>query len=207
MAQPTIEKLRKIISFIIVIPVMIAILFTAPPENGRLIQEITRIVGYLLIIAASFGRVWCAVFISGRKNKELCQAGPYSLCRNPLYFFSFLGMIGLLAVARNLPLVLVMIPTFLIYYNLVIRSEEKRLGGLFGKAFPDYCSKVNRFLPSFRGYKSLEKVEIVPRRFLREMRDAMVFLLMLIPIEIISYLKGLGGGGDSLLPVWWHMPF
>jgi hypothetical protein len=159
-------------------------------------------IGFVLVIAATFGRSWCAVYISGRKNKELCQLGPYSLCRNPLYFFSFLGMIGILAAAQNMILILIMIPIFLIYYHFVINSEEKRLIEIFNGDFEEYRRKVNRVIPSFREYRNTDKIEINPKRIFREMSEAMLFVLLLIPIEIIVFLKDI-----DLIPVLWHLPF
>jgi protein-S-isoprenylcysteine O-methyltransferase Ste14 len=52
------------------------------------------IAGCLLIGCATVGRLWCAQYIAGYKNDVLVKWGPYSICRNPLYFFSLLGGIG-----------------------------------------------------------------------------------------------------------------
>src|SRR5438874_6144411 len=53
-----------------------------------------EVVSFLILLTAAFGRIWSAAYISGRKNHELVVDGPYSLTRNPLYFFSFLGYLG-----------------------------------------------------------------------------------------------------------------
>ena len=34
------------------------------------------------------------LYVGGRKNAELVTTGPYSMMRNPLYFFSLLGVAG-----------------------------------------------------------------------------------------------------------------
>ena len=59
---------------------------TAPYVSGILF-----LVGCLCVGAAMAGRMWCAQYIAGYKNDVLVREGPYSVCRNPLYFFSFLG--------------------------------------------------------------------------------------------------------------------
>lgn len=59
---------------------------TAPYISGILF-----LVGCLCVGAAMAGRIWCAQYIAGYKNDVLVREGPYSVCRNPLYFFSFLG--------------------------------------------------------------------------------------------------------------------
>ena len=53
-----------------------------------------EVLSFLILTVAALGRVWTSAYISGRKNHELVVDGPYSLTRNPLYFFSFLGYVG-----------------------------------------------------------------------------------------------------------------
>lgn len=50
--------------------------------------------GRVLIAICILGRCWCTLYIGGRKGETLVSVGPYSLCRNPLYFFSFVGAAG-----------------------------------------------------------------------------------------------------------------
>ena len=49
-------------------------------------------VAFLLV--GAIGRIWCSVHIAGRKNAEVVAHGPYSVCRNPLYFFSMFAFMG-----------------------------------------------------------------------------------------------------------------
>jgi protein-S-isoprenylcysteine O-methyltransferase Ste14 len=51
-------------------------------------------IGLALAGIASLGRLWCSLYIAGYKTEELITEGPYSIYRNFLYFFSFLGAIG-----------------------------------------------------------------------------------------------------------------
>ena len=55
---------------------------------------VATVVGLAGTGAACAGRLWCSVYIAGKKNRELVKVGPYSVCRNPLYFFSLVGAIG-----------------------------------------------------------------------------------------------------------------
>lgn len=48
-----------------------------------------EVLSFVFLLVAALGRVWTSAYISGRKNHELVVNGPYSLTRNPLYFFSF----------------------------------------------------------------------------------------------------------------------
>lgn len=51
--------------------------------------------GLIAIMVCVLGRAWCSLYIGGRKKQEIVTCGPYSLCRNPLYVFSFIGAFGI----------------------------------------------------------------------------------------------------------------
>ncbi len=145
--------------------------------------------GYALLILATIGRIWCAIYIAGRKNKEVCRSGPYSLCRNPLYLFSFLGLLGVALGAQNLPLALAVTPIYWIYYAFVIRGEEGELRALFGEAFEVYRREVPAVLPRWR---RPEAEDISPRDakiLFRAVLDAQVFLWLLLLLEILEYAR------------------
>lgn len=59
-------------------------------------STILFLLGLLLVGVATVGRLWCSLYISGHENSELITTGPYSLSRNPLYFFSLPGFAGIL---------------------------------------------------------------------------------------------------------------
>src|SRR6185503_11217281 len=60
------------------------------PEGG-FTHEIIEWIGMVFIGLCVVGRIWCSLYIGGRKNFELIQDGPYSLVRNPLYLFSVIA--------------------------------------------------------------------------------------------------------------------
>lgn len=94
-SRVSVENLRKPFSFAFFALWVVIALFTVPPELEQTgWREVAELTGYLLLIAAALGRIWAFAYIGGRKNRELCQKGPYALTRNPLYFFSFLGVVG-----------------------------------------------------------------------------------------------------------------
>ncbi len=49
------------------------------------------IIGFTLIVLSGVGRIWSSAYIAGLKSKRVISYGPYSIMRNPLYFFSSLG--------------------------------------------------------------------------------------------------------------------
>lgn len=142
------EKLRKPISFLLASVLFIFSTITVPENYDAHFYEFVELFGFFLLIIAALGRIWCSLYISGRKNTTLCKDGPYSLCRNPLYFFSFIGVIGFFLSIQNMLLGIFAALIFLVYYRGVITSEERRLRHLFHNEYEEYLKHVPRFWPS-----------------------------------------------------------
>ncbi len=85
------------------------------------------LVGCVLVGAATVGRLWCALYIAGYKTDKLITSGPYSMCRNPLYFFSLLGGVGVGLCTEYLTLAAVIVAAFAVIYPITIKREEERL--------------------------------------------------------------------------------
>lgn len=83
--------------------------------------------GMVGVSLATVGRLWCALYISGRKNNTLVTSGPYSLCRHPLYVCNFLGIVGLGAMTESLMVTAVLASAFALMYPAVIRTEDRFL--------------------------------------------------------------------------------
>jgi len=203
----TVEKHRKATSWIAATLLLAVILFSNHQSERAFLYETIKMIGYVLVVLATLGRIWCAIYISGRKNRELCQDGPYSVWRNPLYIFSFLGVVGFVGVAQSLLLVLIVTPLFWAYHYPIIRSEEERLLELFGEEFTRYRSKVNRFLPSFGNYWSRDTIETNPHMIFRYIIRASFFIWTLGLLEIVKYLKTLEVNGKGVIPLLWNLPF
>ena len=52
------------------------------------------IFGFILVVFGCFVRIWASLYIEGNKTKNLITAGPFSMVRNPLYFFSLIIIFG-----------------------------------------------------------------------------------------------------------------
>ena len=83
--------------------------------------------GLILVGVGTLGRVWASMYISGYKDKDLVTEGAYSIVRNPLYVFSFIGVVGVGCATGSLVWIAFLIIGFLIYYPLTMVDEEQRL--------------------------------------------------------------------------------
>lgn len=130
-----------------------------------------------LIAIAVLGRTWAILYIDGRKYYELVDTGPYSICRNPLYVFSFFGAAGVGAASGSYTLALATLaPTAAVFYALVLR-EERLLRERFGEAYIAYCARVPRFLPRFRNWRGVDWVQIRPSAVVATFFEALLFAL------------------------------
>lgn len=188
-AKSPIERKRTFITWLLA-PVWLAILIATQPEGFETLPySFVEFLGFFLVFAAVLGRLWCTLYIGGRKDLDLCQSGPYSLSRNPLYFFSFLGLIGVCLAAQNIFLMIVSTGVFLLYYRPVIIKEEKRLIGLFGSDYLLYMAKVPRFFPRLDLPESEDTVVVHSRAFVRSLTDVSWFLVAIVGIEVIEELR------------------
>ena len=141
------------------------------------------ILAIVFVAIATVGRLWCSLYIAGRKQQILVTDGPYSLCRNPLYFFSLIGAIGVGLASQTLTIPIVVAAAFLIYYPFVIRREEKVLLELHGDAYRTYAQKVPRFIPSFKNFSEPASYNVSPIIFRRHCFSAIWFVWILaIPV-------------------------
>lgn len=166
----------------------------ARPEVGVALFSL----GVVLVAIASMGRMWCSVYIAGFKDQVLITKGPYSLCRNPLYFFSTLGALGIGFCTETFTFPAVFLVFMALYYPGVIREEERRLRNRFGKDFDDYVRRVPSYFPKFSLFDEPEAYAVNPRVYRRHVRSAIWFVWIVGWIEICEGLSNLGW----IKPLW-----
>ena len=140
----------------------------------------------MLIGVATIGRLWCLLYISGYKTNTLICLGPYSACRNPLYFFSCIGGAGVGLASETLMLPGIILIGFALYYPLVIRAEERKLHNFHGKDFEDYMKVTPRFFPVFRAFKEPQEYTVRPKAFRKGLFDALWFVWLVGILELIE---------------------
>ena len=144
--------------------------------------------GSVLVGLAVIGRLWCALHISGYKTYHLVATGPYSMSRNPLYFFSFLGVVGLGLATGSLLVTLLMAAFFGLYYAPLIKEEQKRLLEMHGEPYQAYLSRTPAFWPRLSLLNEPEEYTVQPRIYRRSMGEAVWFIIFLGLFSVISSL-------------------
>ena len=196
------ERYRLGFSWIAGLFFVFSVLFSDSSYRESQLYEFLELVGYVLIVFATLGRIWATVYIGGRKDEELCQDGPYSISRNPLYLFSLFGAVGIILSAQKLTLLAIILP-FFVYYYFVIRGEETRLLHFFGQEYADYSKRVGRILPTFKTYTSQESFTVYPKGLFRSMIHASIFMWIFMLLEILEYCKD----RTALIPTLFTLPF
>ena len=187
------EKLRIRISQIFagLLVVLICISSSLWEDKAPFVTTLLFLLGAVLVGIASLGRLWCSVYIAGYKTDHLVTQGPYSMCRNPLYFFSLLGALGVGLTTETLLVPLVILIAFFGYYPLVIKSEEAELIKLHKTEFEIYLKEVPKFFPKISLLNEPEEYTVKPIVFKRHMFHALWFVWFLGIIEIIEELHEL----------------
>jgi protein-S-isoprenylcysteine O-methyltransferase Ste14 len=186
------EIIRQPLSAIVAAVLIFLMLFGQPSWFGTWPMLFLKLAGFLLIFTGVLGRILCTLYIGGRKNRELYQSGIYSFCRNPLYFFSFLGLTGICLLTQSLALTLLASSLFLILYRSVIISEEHKLLRLFPVDFPNYQKAVPRFWPTGLPKLPSQILSVDTGIFIRSLSEVLWFLATIIFVEFIVYARGRG---------------
>jgi protein-S-isoprenylcysteine O-methyltransferase Ste14 len=115
------------------------------PRDVLNVADPLALLSVLLILAGLAVRTWAAGTL--RKRRELARTGPYAWIRHPLYFGSFLMMVGFGTLIQD-PLTLWVVagPLAWMYWQAV-KSEERHIAKLFPADWPPYAAAVPRFLP------------------------------------------------------------
>lgn len=187
-----VQLIRKAILFaFIVLGVAFVLVGDTRWPSGSFVHEQIEFVGLILIVVCICGRIYCTLYIGGRKIESLVTTGPYSVTRNPLYLFSIIGAVG--AGAQLGSFALAFATGFLAYlvFLLVIFKEEAVLATRFSETFAEYMA-VPRLWPRLSLWQDSASVQVDPRLVRTTALDASVFLLSIPIAEGFEYLHEIG---------------
>jgi protein-S-isoprenylcysteine O-methyltransferase Ste14 len=198
----TVQAIRKIVFYVVVVAGVFLVAVTSSiTPSGTTAHELIEWIGIVLIVVCILGRTWSSLYIGGRKIEEFVQTGPYSIMRNPLYFFSCLGAVGVGMQVGTVVLGLVCGLLAYVVFYLVILKEEELLTERYGVTYEAYLARVPRFFPKPSLWRDDETLTIRPPRVLMTFADALVFLLAVPAAEFFEYLQDTG-----VIPILLRLP-
>ena len=195
----TIRKLVLSVAFLIGV-LMYAITGSRFDAVNRT-HELIEWAGIAAIIVCILGRTWASLYIAGRKIEQFVTDGPYSVVRNPLYFFSIIGTAGAGALLGSVVAGAVFGALAWAVFYVVTLQEERVMAERYDGAFANYMASVPRFLPNPRLWHDKPTLTIMPPKILRTFADAMLFLLSVPIAEGFEQLQNSG-----VLPVLFRLP-
>lgn len=170
-----------------------------PPET--VMHEGIEMVGVVLIFLGIVGRLWCTLYIGGKKAAQIVDSGPYSICRNPLYFFSAVAAAGVGAQSGSFVTAILFFALCAIAFHFVILREERYLGANFGAPYADYLQRVPRFFPKPSLFKEGTVEGFKSKRLLNTLLDGLLFFVAMPVFEWIDHAQMAG-----TLPVLLRLP-
>ncbi|MES2438200.1 MAG: isoprenylcysteine carboxylmethyltransferase family protein [Verrucomicrobiota bacterium] len=139
--------------------------------------------GTFLIFAGILGRMFATISIGGRKDRMIVKTELYSVCRNPLYFASFLMALGVGLLSGRPDFMLLAAVCYLAIFYPMMMNEAKFLGRNFDD-FAGYEKRVPLFFPNFGLWEERKNFEINFRLVKRTLFDASLALLA-IPVILL----------------------
>ncbi|HQW07640.1 MAG TPA: isoprenylcysteine carboxylmethyltransferase family protein [Steroidobacteraceae bacterium] len=152
--------------------------FCAPRAGSAAWLATTQIAALLLIALACLGRIWCSVFIAGRKDAAIVIDGPYALVRHPLYVLSFVGGIGLSLATASLSLIALTAIVLAVLFGRAARREELWLGAHHREAWALYAATTRRWRPDFAKWSLPPSTPVNPAVLWKAFVDAGAFFLL-----------------------------
>jgi hypothetical protein len=132
------------------------------------------------------------MYICGYKKKVIIDSGPYAAVRNPLYLFSFIGMLGIALSTLNIIFMVLIVVMFLIYYPFVIISEEGKLLRLHGEIYRTYLDNTPRFIPDLKKLVLPDTYDVDVKTYSGAFLDAIWFFVAYIMIDVVKLLQAKG---------------
>lgn len=160
------------------------------------LHELVEVAGFIMTVLCLIGRLWCILYIGAKKNEELVTIGPYSLSRNPLYFFSTMGATGIGLMFGSILAAAVL--GFVSYQIFLYtgRREAEFLQAKFGGAYSSYAHQTPLFWPQLSLYNDVLEGNFSPAALWRTGRDGAYFLMVFPLIELVEFAQR-----EAYLPV------
>lgn len=151
---------------------------------------------FCFFVGASF-RLWATLYVAGRKNHQLVIEGPYSVCRNPLYFGSFAMALSLPLLMHSAVLAAGLMGITAFYLMGTIPAEERFLRRRHGERFDAYAQTVPMIIPRWSLLRTPATVPFDVRGLVRECRRMAKWIWLPFVAELLAELR--------IAPWWPHL--
>lgn len=175
----------------------LSLLIEPLPRFIRSVEWGTELLGWVVLCLGAIIRIWASSYICARKSRDVVQAGPYSLCRNPLYWGTFLMIAAFPLLLRSPVLALSMIPPIVLYQLAVVPVEEAVMTNRHGEQYLNYCRTVNRWWPTISRFERGEPLDHSAIGYRRECLRLFWWLGLATALDSISAWES---------PPWWIHP-
>ena len=164
----------------------------SPPAEWGL-----EIMGWAVFFAGSAIRVWASSYICARKSRDVVCTGPYSICRNPLYWGTFFMVAAFPLLMRSPVMAAAMVPPILLYLFAVVPAEEAVMSSRHGAEYAGYYSTVSRWWPNLFGYVKGEALDSHTDGYLGECSRLGWWLALAVGLDVLFHFANAS---------WWMHP-
>ena len=171
---------------------LLATALLTPRPLGGLASALVDAVALGCVGLGVLGRIWCSVFIAGRKDAELVVDGPYALCRHPLYSLSMLAGLGFGMATHSVLLTCATAAGLAVLFARAANAEERFLAARYGAQLEQYVANTPRFLPRSLRHDMPATREVRPAILWKAFVDGAAFLLLFM---LVVALRRLGEAG------------
>lgn len=180
-----------------------ALALLSPPHfaAGSLSAAVCMALGWFVFLAGAAMRIWATLYIGGRKGHRVIDQGPYSICRNPLYFGTFLITLSIALFTQSAAFGIGLILATAAYLAATLPNEEGRLRQNLGAEYDDYCRRVPRFIPRPWQLQTPNTIEVSTRGLAREFSRAFRWAWVPVLCQLVQAARALPDW-----PHWLHLP-
>ena len=185
-------KYRLLLSKTLLLAIIVILIIAENDINpDSPLYNIFELVGFILVLIGVFGRIWSSLYIEGNKTGNLIMKGIYALSRNPLYFFSFLLLLGYCFMIKSIIIVCMALLIWILIYPRTIKHEEEKLLKIHKDEYLDYYNRTPKIIPNFLLFKKSEKgskIDITINNVERVLVESFGFILFFEIIRFLNYL-------------------
>ncbi len=143
------------------------------------------ILGWTMFFAGAALRVWASAYICARKSVDVVRTGPYSVCRNPLYWGTLLMVAAFPLLIKSPILAASMLPIIALYLFAVVPVEEAVMASRHGADYEAYRQTVSRWWPNVFGFVKGEPLDGQSYGYYRECYRLVWWVAMAVGFDVL----------------------